>query len=90
MESRAQALGPLCCSTLWNAKQCGSDGDNSVLWEWVGLCTSGAVSPGWGQGRGPGKGSGKASWSQIHIDWLLKADRRSLCRQSMGYSMPRG
>ena len=36
------------------------------------------------QGRGPGIGSGKSSWSQIHIDWLLKADRRSLHRQSTG------
>ena len=31
MDSRAQALGPFCCSTLWNAEQQGSDGDNSVL-----------------------------------------------------------
>ena len=60
-----------------------------MLWEWVGVCISGALSPG-GQGRGPGKGSGKASWSQIHIDWLLKADRRSLRKRSTGYSTPRG
>lgn len=38
--------------------------------------------------RGQGKGQ-ERSWSQIHIDWLLKADRRSQHRKSTGHSTPR-